>query len=237
MITRVDYDCATDRCVGFILPLDHNGLPIVDSFLAVSCKAIEEMFQSAIKAKYAYVYMAQSICLKAPTFCLAYIGSDSKFTAQHVLLRWKYIYEECTKKSMLVLSFGGNGDSPIMSATKQSVSLLCSKEPFMKDVPSSTSVPRIPVTWKVWLIYQRSTVSYVQDVVHVGVEGSSNRLFSCQWVHSLMQVEITCRWLEWSMVKMNTTLESVKDKQNFDTVLHIMNSCHLLKTIPEAKAT
>ena len=28
-----------------------------------------------------------------------------------------------------------------------------------------------------------------------------------------------------------------KDKQNFDAVLHIMNSCHLLKTIPEAEGT
>ena len=36
MVSRVDYDCETDRCVGFVLPLDSNGLPIVDSFLAVS---------------------------------------------------------------------------------------------------------------------------------------------------------------------------------------------------------
>ena len=28
-----------------------------------------------------------------------------------------------------------------------------------------------------------------------------------------------------------------KNRQNFDAVLHIMNLCHLFKTIPEAKGT
>jgi len=43
VVARIDYDCETDRCVGFVLPLDSNGLPLVDSFLAASCKAIEEI--------------------------------------------------------------------------------------------------------------------------------------------------------------------------------------------------
>lgn len=34
VISQVDYDSETDKCVGFILLLDDNGLPLVDSFLA-----------------------------------------------------------------------------------------------------------------------------------------------------------------------------------------------------------
>jgi len=101
VISRVDYDSETDKCVGFVLPLNDEGLPLVDSFIAVSFNAMQVMFRSAAKAKYAYVYMAQSLCLKAPPFCLACIGSDNKFTAQHVMLRWKHIYEECSKKVCL----------------------------------------------------------------------------------------------------------------------------------------
>ena len=82
------------------------------------------MFTCASKVKYVYVYMAQPLSLNAPPFCLACIGSDNKFSAQHVLLRWKYIYEECNRRAMLLLSFGGDGDSRVMSAMKQSVSLL-----------------------------------------------------------------------------------------------------------------
>ncbi len=72
-------------------PLDDNGLPLVDSFLAVSFKAMEDMFKSAATAKCAYVYIAQSLCLNAPYFSLACIGSDNKFTAQHVMLRYIYV--------------------------------------------------------------------------------------------------------------------------------------------------
>ena len=123
VISRIDYDAETDRCVGFVLPIDDNGLPLVDSFLAVSYVAIEDMFKTTAKAKYAYVYMAQTLCLGAPSFCLACMGSDNKFSAQHVMLQWKYIYEECRKRNILVLSYGGDGDSRIMKAMKMSVSL------------------------------------------------------------------------------------------------------------------
>ena len=203
------------------------------------------MFQSATKAKYAYVYMAQSMSLNAPPFCLACIGSNNKFTALHVLLRWKYIYEECTKRGMLVLSFGGDGDSRIMSAMKQSVSLLCSKEPLIKDVPSSPFVPRVPNTWKEWFqIHPKSTVSYVQDIVHVGVKLKSRLLkpsvllpMGPQFCASGNHLQIVR--MEYGKDEHNLRERDVthKDKQNFDAVLHIMNSCHLLKTIPEAKGT
>ena len=123
----------------FVLPLNDNGLPLVDSFLAVSFNAMEDMLRSAAKAKHAYDYMVQSLCLTAPPFCLACIGSDNKFTAQHVMLQWKHIYEECTKRGLLVLSFGGDGDSHIMGAMKQSMSLMsASKEPLLQSIPSSS---------------------------------------------------------------------------------------------------
>jgi len=51
VIGRVDYDSETDRCVGFVLPVD--GLPISDSFLATLFSAIEKIFNSATIAKYA----------------------------------------------------------------------------------------------------------------------------------------------------------------------------------------
>ena len=32
VIARVDYDNETDRCIGFVLPIDKHGLPKTDSF-------------------------------------------------------------------------------------------------------------------------------------------------------------------------------------------------------------
>ena len=60
---------------------------------------------------------------------------------------------------MLLLRFGGDGDSPIMSTMRQSAEF---KGALLNNIPSSPSVPRIPSTWKEWFqIHQRSTISYV----------------------------------------------------------------------------
>ena len=62
VISRVEFDSGTNRCVGFVLPLNNLGLPEVDSFLAVSFDGIEKIFSNNKIAKYAYVYMAQPLC-------------------------------------------------------------------------------------------------------------------------------------------------------------------------------
>ena len=53
------------------------------------------MFTKHTKTKYAYVYMPQP---------LACFGTDNKFTAEHIVLRWQTIVIECKKgKSLLVV--------------------------------------------------------------------------------------------------------------------------------------
>lgn len=246
VISRIDYDSETDRCVGFVLPIDDNGLPLVDSFLAVSYAAIEDMFKTASKAKYAYIYMAQTLCLGAPSFCLACMGSDNKFTAQHVMLRWKYIYEECRKRNILVLSYGGDGDSRIMKAMKVSVSLLTpSKEPLLQEIPSSVQFAKIPKAWNTWFrIYPRSIVSYVQDTVHVGVKLKSRLLkpsivlpMGPNFVACGNHIQMIRMVFEKDQHNLRERDVNHKDKQNFDAVLHIISSAHLLKRIPEAYGT
>ena len=80
VISRVDYDVETNRLVGFVLPCDRDGLPNVDSFLAISFEAIKEAFDNGEVAKYAFVYMVQSISANDPPFCLCCFGTNNKFT-------------------------------------------------------------------------------------------------------------------------------------------------------------
>lgn len=115
VIARVDYDNETNRCVGFVLPIDTNGLPINDSFLATSFTTIEKMFSDSSIAKFAYIYMAQPLQQNISPFCLSYPGSDNKFTAQEVLLKWKYIVSECSKRNVMVLSFSRDGDTRVLN--------------------------------------------------------------------------------------------------------------------------
>ena len=98
IVGRVEYDSETNRCVGFVLPLDENGLPKEDSFLATSFSGIESMFLNNTVAKYAYVYMAQSLCTDVPPFCLACIGTNNRFDSLAIMQRWQYIVRECEKR-------------------------------------------------------------------------------------------------------------------------------------------
>ena len=65
IVKRVEYDSATDRCVGFVLPSDENGLPIVDTYVAHSFEAIEKMFDTCAISKYAYIYIWFNLSKKA----------------------------------------------------------------------------------------------------------------------------------------------------------------------------
>ena len=127
MIGRIEYDNETDRCVGFVLPLDGNSLPMVGSFLVVSFMAIENMFRQNSVAKYAYVYMAQPLYSNVPPFCPAFLGTDNKFSAEKVMARWRYISEECMKRNISVVSFGGDGDVRLMKCMKVATSLMTSQ--------------------------------------------------------------------------------------------------------------
>ena len=51
LISTIDYDGETDRCVGFVLPSDsETGLPSVDTYKADFFEAIRSMFVTATMA-------------------------------------------------------------------------------------------------------------------------------------------------------------------------------------------
>lgn len=153
VVGRVDYDGETDRYLGFVLPLHENGLPKIDSFIAVSFTAIENMFKENAISKYAYVYMAQPLYGDVPPMLLACLGTDNRFKAQDVMLRWKHIVEQCAERNINVLSFGSDGDSRLMKSMKVSTSFKISHpEPLVAHLPSVTlpHIPTIPPDWLDW---------------------------------------------------------------------------------------
>ena len=82
LISRVEYDNETNRLVGFVLSCDGRGLPLNDSIIAVSFEAIEQAFEVADVAKYAFVYMAQPLKEGVPSFCLVWAQTTRCFYFQ-----------------------------------------------------------------------------------------------------------------------------------------------------------
>jgi hypothetical protein len=107
---RVEYDAKTNRCVGFVLPLDDRGLPQhPDVFSATSAEKIEHMFKTYSVARNAYVIMARPLQQGVPSFCLTIFGTDNKFKTSDVLRRWKYMKEEAAKVGIVLMGFSADG--------------------------------------------------------------------------------------------------------------------------------
>ena len=246
VIGRVEYDNETDRCVGFVLPLDGNSLPMVDSFLAVSFTTIENMFRQNSVAKYAYVYMAQPLCNNVPPFCLACLGTNNKFSAENVMARWRYISEECMKRNILVLSFGGDGDTRLMKCMKVATSLMTSQcKPLSSNIPSNklVSTPVIPQSWLGWFHTTPREIAFVQDTVHLAVKLKS-RLLKPQIILPMGDVTATGRHVQALMTTFQKSKHGLrakdvdhKDRQNFQAVMNITSASHLLSEIPGANGT
>ena len=245
VISRVDYDSETNKLVGFVLPCDEKGIPIGDSFMAVSFESIEQAFRDGNKSKYAFVYMAKPLAPGVPAFCLSCSGTNNQFTRELVLKRWKHIHTECSKRGIFVLSFGADGDSREMSSMSFSMQI---------GLPSRSKLPEqyldlptlsIPAEWSWFSVGKPTQVAYVQDVVHVAVKLKSKFMKPSHvlvmggyiaGVHHL-------RMLQESLPKDQHGLREKdlnhKDKQNFDAVLHITSKSvlDLLKSFPDAKGT
>lgn len=84
---RIQFDSARNQIVGFTLPLDSNGVPIVGRYPATSASLIAEYFKQKSTSRYAYCVMAAPLKEGAPSFCLVFYGTDNKFTAAEVTSR------------------------------------------------------------------------------------------------------------------------------------------------------
>jgi len=124
-----------------------------------------------------YVYMAQPLGCNIPPFILACLGTDNKFTAKHILQRWSYIYTECNKRGISVISFGGDGNSQLMKAMRVSASLLTSEhDPLHENQPNYSPCAAFPKSWNKWFCITLKTVLFVQDTVHLAVKLKSRLL-------------------------------------------------------------
>jgi len=245
IISRVDYDAESNRLVGFVLPCDDQGLPMVDSFLATSFQAMEEMFKANKRAKYAYVYMAQCLSRKVPPFCLGCIGTDNCFIATDVLNRWKYIYSQCKQRNISVVSFGSDGDSRCLRAMKISCQLNTSVTDQNNSAAFLTNKMAYPKDWTWFEIQMPTSIAYIQDCVHIAVKMKA-RLLKPSKIFPMGEFTAGIHHLQ---MVINTFAKDQhglrhrdidhKDRQNYEAALRITSPSVLsiLKQLPDAKAT
>ena len=243
IVRRVEYDSATNRCVGFVIPSNESGFLQIDTYLAVSFNAIEHMFTTSTIAKYAYMYIAQPLQEGAPSFCLACVGTDNKFSAAEVIKRWKYIYTELDKRGVKIINFDADGDSRLLHAMR--VALNMTSDPLSEiSLNKCLMSSALPAFLQHWLYIQKiPSVLCVQDIVHIGVKLKARFLkpsiilpFGNYFATSShLQILVKLKGKEQHGLR-SRDLDH-RDKQNFDAVEHIIKASRLLDCMPDALGT
>lgn len=94
IVSKIEYDHRTNQMVGIVLPIEpNNGMPIPFSFQARNVEEIQSNMKQN-KSTSVYMIMAQPLATNAPPFILQLFGTDNKFKAKHVILRWKHTIDE-----------------------------------------------------------------------------------------------------------------------------------------------
>jgi hypothetical protein len=115
VIPKVCYDSISNSFIGFDTPLV-RGQPLPDHYRTNSYAELEKWFEEKRTSTFINVHMLQPLLntlsnqIPAP-FLLSAYGISGTYTAEDVLDRWFWIYEEAKKKGVRILGFSTDCDS------------------------------------------------------------------------------------------------------------------------------
>lgn len=89
LVQQINYDPATNQCVGFVLKLTKDGIPECKKYLFTAFETVKNYMLNLPRSSYVYTIMAQPLKNNVPPICLAVIGIDNKFTASNIASRWQ----------------------------------------------------------------------------------------------------------------------------------------------------
>lgn len=120
MTLKAIYDPKSNQLVGFNSPLNKDGMPIKNLYMARTAKEIESHFLSETNtiSSTAYTVMANPLSEKEPPFCLSIFGTNNKFNFQDVLNRWSYIKIQLKENGITNYGNSSGGDTRRLKAMK-----------------------------------------------------------------------------------------------------------------------
>lgn len=235
---KVQYDSKTNQMVGFVLPIDsQTGMPIVYSYKARNDSEILQHFAYGQSAHFVNVIMAQPMGKVAP-FCLLIFGTNSKYTAEDVSMRWTYIRDQLRNSDINLISISSDSDPKYNSAMRKNSCL------GLQLTANSFG----PIDW--FSCENLKPPFYVQDTTHIGTKlrnfilktkSNSKKLpFGSKYFIDIEHIEnVQNRFSKSEHMLCGTTLNPV-DRQNFSSVLRMCDkkvTDLLRKNVKNSEAT
>lgn len=151
VVGKVQYCSITNQIVGFTLPINHKiGMPVPFAYPARNADEIMKHFEYGNSSSFLNIIMAQPVVKNESPFCLLLFGSDSKYSANDVKNRWKFIVRELAKIGIKTLTISSDSDPRYNSAMRE-----LSKLGMKSNINWFSCSVNI------------STPIYIQDTVHI----------------------------------------------------------------------
>lgn len=231
---KVSYDPTTNQLIGFVLPLDENGMPIKFSFPARSVSEIHRHFlnPSNVVSSTAYVQMAQPLEENSAPFCLMIFLIDNTFTADNVLKRWRFQASKLKEKGITINNMSTDGDPKALLAMKV-LSKIGQQDRSYFDCEWFSCGGFVETT-------------FIQDIIHI-LTKLRNRLLMCSRVYPIGYKIVSLSHLKYlieNVSKDKHLLTSYdiepKDRQNYVSAEKICSDntikC-LIDYVPGSEAT
>lgn len=152
---QVEYDSKADKFVGFVLPLNENGMPESGKFKNVSAKKLVMALSEQPKSSYVYTVMVQPLQQGAASFCICVFGTDNKFKTPDVKKRIDQIKQRLTEFGVTVLGVSSDGDSRLLKYMRLQINL-------------GNENSDLPEIWKQYFYADISTsLAPIQDNLHI----------------------------------------------------------------------
>jgi hypothetical protein len=166
VISKVTYDTMSNSFVGFNTLLE-QGLPLLDQYRTDSYAELQEWFEGERKSCFINVHMLQPLrstsCDRDPSpFLLSAYGIDGTYTAEDVLNRWLWIYEEAKKKGIRILGFSTDCDSRYLRSMRVASGFFASNIPHPLSSHADAFQIHIPSHWDWFYLQSRQLCLFIQ---------------------------------------------------------------------------
>lgn len=238
---KVNYHSKTNQLLGFVLPLDNNGMPIPHSFPARNFDEIYEYFsRNTPSAHFVNVIMAQPLA-NAPAFCLMLFSSNAQYTAEDVANRWRFITKKLAKADIHVLVSSTDSDPKYNSAMRK-----CSRLGFRSKIFHDFDWFSMDTYDK----FDGIQLHFIQDSIHIATKLRNLILKTLKNIRKLpfgpksyIQIQHLTRILQQCPKDLHRLTETVLnpiDRMNFESVLRICDDMVLrllASDVPDSGAT
>ncbi|CAM4918469.1 unnamed protein product [Rotaria socialis] len=181
VIKKIKYDSITNKFIGFPTPLDH-GVPIKEYYHTDSLDTLKLWFNSIDKASLLNVHMIQPVQSTTQntipsSFLLSAYGIDNTATANDILQRWWYIFNQCLQRNIRIIGFATDADAKYVRAMRLMSGFFASLPNFPVHQHQQAFTVKLKSRWPWFFLREQQLLLFFQDATHLATKWR-NRLLS-----------------------------------------------------------